>query len=91
MKVDRKVYRTAAGTLTDDPAKAAFVALPKGAPVSPADLKREPALGRYIPIIRETEAARRKADEEREAKKNAAPPANKQADKPANKGAGKEK
>jgi len=87
MRVDRKVYRTATGGLTDDPAKAAFVALPEGAPVSPAELKKEPALGRYIPIIRETEAARKKAEEEKAAQKAA----NKQANTPANKGAGGKK
>jgi len=90
MRVDCKVYKTAIGTLTNDPGKAATVFLPNGAHVSPAMLKAEPGLGKFIPIIREqleAEAKRKKA-EEAENKKQTTPP-NKGGSKPPNKGGSK--
>jgi len=79
MKLDRKVFRTAGGDLTDDRTKAAFVFMNVGPDVSPAELKRNPELGKYLPEVRDAEAA----------KKAAAVAENKQANKPPNKAGGK--
>jgi len=86
MKLDRKVFRTAGGDLTDDRTKAAFVFMNDGSDVSPAELKRNPELGKYLPEVRDAEAAKRKAEA---AKKAAAVAENKQANKPPNKAGGK--
>ena len=49
MKTDRKIYRTADGTLTDDIKAAAFLFLATGAEVTPGMIKQTPGLDKFLP------------------------------------------
>jgi len=87
MNVDRKVYRAAGGDLTADRSIGAFVFLAAGQPVSPADLKKYPVLGEFIPEIREKKAKGVEAEKPayKEPEKAAERPADKRITQPQNK------